>query len=129
MLFLKKRNAEIDLNQTEISLLHQEQILQNINKKKWFLFQHSDHSRKPFKMSTGYSQSILAKRRAKTRRGKRYLENKEPKVYENPKATMFVRGPGQDAQTTACMKDLVTRRTNALEWHFETNRIGVCRHK
>ena len=54
-----------------------------------------------------YATITQAKRRAKTKRGKRFLEAKEPKVRENPKATMFVRGPGQGVELTELMKDLV----------------------
>ena len=61
-----------------------------------------------------YVALAQAKRRAKTQRGKRALAAKEPKAHENPKATMFVRGPGQDAHTTQLLKDLVRTRCAGL---------------
>merc|ERR1712183_579984 len=42
----------------------------------------------------------------KTHRGKRYLENKAPKVKENTKVMMFVRGTKTSRDVTQLMKDL-----------------------
>lgn len=51
---------------------------------------------------------FLSFRRAKTHKGKRYLDKKEAKLVENTKTTMFIRGGRTSEIVTQSLKDLVS---------------------
>lgn len=46
--------------------------------------------------------------KAKTRPGKRFLENREPKLIENDKKSVFLRGLNSNNVVTQAMKDFVS---------------------
>eukprot|EP00164_Ancoracysta_twista_P002372 GFYU01003142.1.p1 GENE.GFYU01003142.1~~GFYU01003142.1.p1 ORF type:complete len:304 (-),score=88.45 GFYU01003142.1:55-966(-) len=48
----------------------------------------------------------LEPRKAKTRRGKKFLENRAPKVVENPKSALILKGANTSEVVTAALKDL-----------------------
>ena len=47
-------------------------------------------------------------RQAKTHKGRRFLEAREPKLIENAKTTMFIRGGRTSEIVTQALKDLVS---------------------
>lgn len=51
---------------------------------------------------------FLVLRRAKTHKGRRLLDAKEPKLVENSKTTMFIRGGRTSETVTQALKDLVS---------------------
>lgn len=50
----------------------------------------------------------MVSRRAKTPKGRRFLEAREPKLVENTKTTMFIRGGRTSEIVTQALKDLVS---------------------
>ena len=46
-------------------------------------------------------------RKPKTQKGKRFLESREPKIFENTKKTMFVKGGNTSLTVTKLLKELV----------------------
>ena len=55
-------------------------------------------------------------RKAKNQRVKRALVNKEPKIYENDKRAMFIRGGRTTETITQALKDLVSNGDKLLSW-------------
>ncbi len=55
-----------------------------------------------------YHINYLVFRRAKTHKGRRFLEAREPKLNENTKTTMFIRGGRTSEIVTQALKDLVS---------------------
>ena len=43
----------------------------------------------------------------KTQKGKRFLEKREPKIFENTKSAIFVKGGNTSITVTQAMKELV----------------------
>lgn len=53
-------------------------------------------------------KSILFYRKPRTKRGKRILLKKEPKIVENAKHVVFIPGRKSSLNASSCMKDLVS---------------------
>uniref|UniRef100_A0A915IW22 Ribosome production factor 2 homolog n=1 Tax=Romanomermis culicivorax TaxID=13658 RepID=A0A915IW22_ROMCU len=69
-------------------------------------------SRSPWGRVNGYCKTSQVK--PKTQRGKRRLAEKAPKLIENDKSTIFVRGGHTSNQVTTCLKDLYQiKKSNA----------------
>lgn len=49
---------------------------------------------------------IYSSRKAKTRRGKRFLENRQPKVIENDKMALIIKGGKTNEKVTSALADL-----------------------
>lgn len=50
----------------------------------------------------------------KTKRGKRFLENRDPKVVENVKRAMFIKGGRTSEKITKALKQFVNDKNNNL---------------
>lgn len=61
-----------------------------------------------FRIFYRYNLIYLVFRRAKTPKGRRFLEAREPKLVENTKTTMFIRGGRTSETVTQALKDLVS---------------------
>jgi ribosome production factor 2 len=51
-------------------------------------------------------------RKPKTKRGKRFLENRDPKVIENIKKAMFVNGGRTNEVVRTALRQFVSKRQN-----------------
>uniref|UniRef100_A0A673IRW4 Uncharacterized protein n=1 Tax=Sinocyclocheilus rhinocerous TaxID=307959 RepID=A0A673IRW4_9TELE len=51
--------------------------------------------------------------KAKTRRSKRFLQSREPKLTEGQKSSMIIRGGNTSETVTQALKDVVRRRCRA----------------
>ncbi len=58
--------------------------------------------------SSKYNLTFDLFRKAKTKRGKRFLENREPKVIENVKKAMFIKGGKTNECVTKALKNFVS---------------------
>ena len=55
-----------------------------------------------------YSCQFIIFSKPKTQRGKRFLQDRESKIYENTKRTMFVKGGNTSQTVTQLLKELVS---------------------
>jgi len=56
---------------------------------------------------SGDEEDIELPRIAKTKRGRKILDDRKPKIEEGPKRTLFLRGPKSSDDVRLLMKDLV----------------------
>lgn len=60
----------------------------------------------------------ISLRKPRTQRAKRALEHRGPKLVENTKSVMFIRGGNTSAQVTQSLKDLVNiQLKNKVVWY------------
>ena len=52
--------------------------------------------------------SFISCRKAKNQKAKRFLANREPKIHENDKNAMFIKGGNTNDVVTQTLKDLVS---------------------
>ena len=56
---------------------------------------------------SGPEGPLVCFRKPKTQKGKRFLEGREPKIFENNKQAMFVKGGNTSLTVTKLLKELV----------------------
>lgn len=74
-------------------------------------------------MSVSYFELFLIRiqlfsRKPRTKRGKRILLKKEPKIVENTKHCVFIPGRKSSLEVSSCMKDLVSYIIIKLDLNF-----------
>jgi hypothetical protein len=66
------------------------------------------------KLMSGDEEIAQLPRKPKTKRGKKVLDDRKPKLEEGPKQTLFLRGPKSSDDVRLLMKDLVHHASHCV---------------